>query len=99
MDKFYQMITELWPLIDVQNCVLLNIILTNVQILIVFCYKISGGRACCMPAALLFAYAKTKTQISFVATVKLISAFVFATKKVQSLYFLNQKFQSSSHLL
>ena len=34
IDKFYQIITELWPLIDVQNCVLLNIILTNGQILI-----------------------------------------------------------------
>ena len=30
---------------------------------------------------------------------KLISAFVFATRIVQSLYFLNQKFQASSHLL
>ena len=57
MDKFYQIITELWPLIDVQNCVLLNIILTNGQILIFFfCYKISGGGVCCMPAALLFKY-------------------------------------------
>ena len=27
----YQIITELWPLIDVQNCVLLSIILTNGQ--------------------------------------------------------------------
>ena len=65
MDKFYQIITELWPLIDVQSCVLLNIILTNGQILIFFfcykisggisfCYKISGGGVCCMPAALLF---------------------------------------------
>ena len=36
MDKFYQIITELWPLIDVQNCVLLNIIITNGQILIFF---------------------------------------------------------------
>ena len=34
-----------------------------------------------------FAYAKTKTQI----TAKLISAFVFATRIVQSLYFLNPK--------
>ena len=42
---------------------------------------------------------KTKTQISFAVTAKLISAFVFATRKVQSLYFLNQKFQISSHLL
>ena len=32
-------------------------------------------------------------------TAKLISAFVFATKIVQSLYFLNPKFQASSHLV
>ena len=42
---------------------------------------------------------KTKTQISFAVTAKLISAFVFATQIVQSLYFLNPKFQASSHLL
>ena len=46
-----------------------------------------------------FAYAKTKTQISFAVTAKLISVFVFATRIVQSLYFLNPKFQASSHLL
>ena len=46
-----------------------------------------------------FTYAKTKTQISFAVTAKLISAFVFATKIVRSLYFLNPKFQASSHLL
>ena len=44
-------------------------------------------------------YAKTKTQISFAVTAKLISAFVFATRIVQFLYFLNPKFQASSHLL
>ena len=42
---------------------------------------------------------KTKTQISFVVIAKLISAFVFATWIVQSLYSLNPKFQASSHLL
>ena len=42
---------------------------------------------------------KKKTEIIFAVTVKLISAFVFATWKVQSLYFLNPKFQASSHLL
>ena len=42
---------------------------------------------------------KAKTQISFAVTAKLISAFVFATPIVQSLYFLNPKFQASSHLL
>ena len=46
-----------------------------------------------------FAYAKTKTQISFAVTAKLISVFVFATQIVQSLFFLNPKFQASSHLL
>ena len=42
---------------------------------------------------------ETKTQISFAVTAKLISAFVFATQIVQFLYFLNLKFQASSHLL
>ena len=46
----------------------------------------------------LFAYAKTKTQISFAVTANLISAFVFATRIVQSLYFLYTKFQTSRHL-
>ena len=44
-------------------------------------------------------YAKTKTQISLPVTAKLISAFVFATWIVQSLFYLNPKFQASSHLL
>ena len=46
----------------------------------------------------IFAYAKTKTQISFAVTAKLISAFVFATRIVHSLYFLKPKFETSSHL-
>ena len=41
-----------------------------------------------------FAYAKAKTQISFAVTTKQISAFVFATRIVQSLYFLNPKISS-----
>ena len=45
-----------------------------------------------------FAYAKTKTQISFAVTAKLISAFVFATRIVQSLFYLTPKFQASSHI-
>ena len=44
-------------------------------------------------------YAKTKTQISSMVTAKLISAFVFATRIVQFLFYLNLKFQASSHLL
>ena len=46
-----------------------------------------------------FACAKTKTQISFAVAAKLVSAFVFVTRIVQSIYFLNPKFQASSHLL
>ena len=42
---------------------------------------------------------KTKTQISFAVTAKLISTFVFATWIEQSLYFLNPKFQASSYLV
>ena len=47
----------------------------------------------------IFAYAKIKTQIRFAVTAKLISAIFFATWIVQSLCFLNPKFQVSSHLL
>ena len=46
-----------------------------------------------------FAYAKTKPQISFAVTVKLISAIVFATQIVQFVFFLNPKFQEASLLL
>ena len=46
-----------------------------------------------------FAYVKTKTQTSCAVTAQLISAFVTATRMVQSLYFLNPKFQASSFLL
>ena len=42
---------------------------------------------------------KTKKQVSFGVTAKLICVFVFATRKVQSLFFLNPKFQASSHLM
>ena len=47
----------------------------------------------------IFAYAKTKPQISCAVTAQLISAFVFVTWIVQSLYFLNPKFRASSYLL
>ena len=47
----------------------------------------------------IFAYAKTKAQISFAVTAKLISAFVFATRIVHFLFFLYPKFQASSLLL
>ena len=53
-----------------------------------------------------FLHMKTKTQICFAVTqisfaviVKLISAFVFATRIVQSLFLLIPKFQVSSDLL
>ena len=44
-------------------------------------------------------YAKTKAQISFTETAKLIGLFVFATRIVHFLFFLNPKYQASSHLL
>ena len=40
-----------------------------------------------------------QTQIRLAVTAKLVRAFVFATRIVQSLYFLNLKFQASRHLL
>ena len=43
-----------------------------------------------------FAYAKTMAQISCAVTAQLTSAFVFATQIVQSLFFLDAKFQASS---
>ena len=46
-----------------------------------------------------FSYAKTKAQISFAVTAKLISASVFTTRIVRFLFFLNPKFQASSLLL
>ena len=46
-----------------------------------------------------FAYAKTKAQISFAVTAKLISTFVFTTRIVQCLLYLTPKFQASSLLL
>ena len=39
-----------------------------------------------------FAYAKTKAQISCAVTTQLISAFVFATQIVLFLFFINPKF-------
>ena len=51
------------------------------------------------PHCEIFAYVKTKAQISFAVSAKLISAFVFATRIVQFLFFLNPKFQASSLLL
>ena len=45
------------------------------------------------------AFAKTKTQISFAVTAKLISAFVFAPWIVQFLFYLNPKFLASSSFL
>ena len=48
---------------------------------------------------MLFAYAKTKTQISCAVTAQLLSAFVSAIRIVQSIYYLNPKCQASSHLM
>ena len=42
---------------------------------------------------------KKRHRSAFGVTAKLISAFVFAIQRVQSLYFLNPKFQASNYLL
>ena len=47
----------------------------------------------------LFAYARTKTQISFSVTAKLIGVFGFATRIVQFLYSLDPTFPALGHLL
>ena len=44
----------------------------------------------------IFAYAKTKAQISFAVTAKLISAFVFTTRIIKLFLLLYPKFQASS---
>ena len=46
-----------------------------------------------------FCICKNKDADQLRDTAKLISAFVFATRIVQSLYFLNPKFQASRHFL
>ena len=46
-----------------------------------------------------FCICENKDADQLAVTAKLISAFVFATLIVQSLYFLNLKFQASGHLL
>ena len=46
-----------------------------------------------------FSICENKDADQLRGTAKLICAFVFATRIVQSLYFLNTKFQASSHLL
>ena len=46
-----------------------------------------------------FCICENKDADQLAVKAKLISAFVFATRIVQSLYFLNPKFQVSSHLL
>ena len=46
-----------------------------------------------------FCICENKEADQLAVTAKLISAFVFATWIVQSIYFLNTKFQASSHLL
>ena len=46
-----------------------------------------------------FAYAKTKAQISWAVIAQLINAIDFATRTVESLFFLNMKFQASNLLL
>ena len=59
------------------------------------CFMIMKIWACCEKTGILH----TRKQRRRSVTAKLISAFVFNTQIVQSLYFLNPKFQASSHLM
>ena len=61
-----------------------------------FCYKVNE---LVMKKKGFFACVKTKTQISFAVTLKLISAFVFTTQIVQFLFYLFLKFQAPNLLL
>ena len=58
MDKFYQISTELWPLIEVQNSILLNLI---------------RGGVSCLPAALSFICRLDKTSQTFSLSVRIMS--------------------------
>ena len=79
-----------------QNFSFVNLNLKRFDVLCI-CTCVNYGLV--MKKKRLFAYAKTETQISFAVTAKLISAFVFATWIVQSLLYLNPKFQALIHLL
>ena len=63
MGKFHQLSPELWTLIDVILCSYIELI-----------FRVGVSY---LPAALLFAYAKAKTQISCSVTAQLISALCF----------------------
>ena len=60
MYKFYQIIIELWPLIDVQYSILLNINLTNGQILIFFWLQNVPWRGMLHACSALFPIFKSK---------------------------------------
>ena len=62
-------------------------------------HKYFSYLSCVMRKPAFCYYVKTKVQINYMVTAQLISAFVFATYLVQSLGFLNLKFQASNHLL
>ena len=99
-----------WVQIDDRLC---NLVLTLAVMKLLLSLKVCMKKTCpqkvwlkqaCFYMSLVmrkpaFAYAKTKMQISFAVTAKLISAFVSATQIVQFLFFLNLKFQASNHLL
>ena len=53
----------------------------------------------CLMRKLDFCHAKTKAQMSFAVTAKLIRFFVFAILIVPSLFFINPIFHASSYLL
>ena len=63
---------------------------------ICFCFEYIQATA---PGNQQFAYAKTKTQVSYAVTAQLISAFVVATQTAQSFFVLNLKYKAFSNFL
>ena len=76
----------------------------NFQNMVWIIVKIRWSQKSCIISAAswenwIFAYAKTKAQISFAVTAKLIIAFVFSNRIVQFLLYLCPKFQDFNFLL
>ena len=93
MGKFHQISTDLWPLIYIKKFSFPSSTMS------IYYLSLLGLELSRSIRKQTIAYAKTKAQTSFAVTAKLISAFVFATQIVQSLFFLDAKSQVSNHLL
>ena len=71
----------------------------NVSLIMGHCFTLPVMSVSLLSLSFIELYEPRHEKTSFFRQAKLISAFVFATYIVQSLYFLNPKFQASSYLL